>query len=107
AERAQKDYDFYYKKLITLRSSRRLMDSQGAMLKELVSEERFEEHAQRVRKQMAGSWTTAGMNRSMDRFFELLENDLNNLMSEGNLAEKMVNAIYRRYNEDTRARHLE
>jgi hypothetical protein len=107
AERAQKDYDFYYKKLITLRSSRRLMDSQGDMLRKLVSEDRFEEHAHRVRKQMAGSWTTAGMNRSMDRFFELLENDLNNLMSEGQLAEKMVNAIYRRYNEDTRARHLE
>ena len=107
AERAQKDYDFYYKKLITLRSSRRLMDSQGDILRKLVSEDRFEEHAQRVRKQMAGSWTTAGMNRSMDRFFELLENDLNNLMSEGQLAEKMVNAIYRRYNEDTRARHLE
>ena len=36
AERAQKDYDFYYKKLITLRSSRRLMDSQGDLLKKLV-----------------------------------------------------------------------
>ncbi|HCW89412.1 MAG TPA: GTPase, partial [Marinobacter sp.] len=107
AERAQRDYDFYYKKLITLRSSRRLMDSQGDILRKLVSEDRFEKHAQRIREQMAGSWTTAGMNRCMDGFFELLENDLNNLMSEGKLAEKMVNAIYRRYNEDTRARHLE
>ncbi|MBC7191746.1 dynamin family protein [Marinobacter sp.] len=107
AERAQRDYDFYYKKLITLRSSRRLMDSQGDILRKLVSEDRLEEHAQRIREQMAGSWTTAGMNRCMDGFFELLENDLNNLMSEGKLAEKMVNAIYRRYNEDTRARHLE
>jgi hypothetical protein len=43
----------------------------------------------------------------MEHFFELLEGDLNNLMSEGRLAEKMVSAIYRRYNEDTRARHLE
>src|SRR5690554_7264912 len=34
AERAHKDYDFYYKKLITLRSSRRLMDSQGEMRSE-------------------------------------------------------------------------
>ncbi|QSP95915.1 dynamin family protein [Marinobacter salinisoli] len=107
AERAQNDYDFYYKKLITLRSSRRLMDSQGNMLKKLVSEERFEEHADQIRKTMSKSWTTAGMNRAMDRFFELLEADLTNLLSEGHLAEKMVGAIYRRYNEDTRARHLE
>ncbi|HAP52491.1 MAG TPA: GTPase, partial [Marinobacter adhaerens] len=35
------------------------------------------------------------------------ESDLTNLLSEGHLAEKMVGAIYRRYNEDNRARHLE
>lgn len=107
AERAQKDYDFYYKKLITLRSSRRLMDSQGDLLKKLVSEDRFEAHAEHVRTSMSKSWTTAGMNRAMDQFFELLESDLTNLLSEGHLAEKMVGAIYRRYNEDNRARHLE
>ena len=107
AERAQKDYDFYYKKLITLRSSRRLMNSQGDLLKKLVSEERFEAHAERVRASMSKSWSTAGMNRAMDQFFELIESDLTNLLSEGRLAEKMVGAIYRRYNEDSRARHLE
>jgi len=107
AERAQKDYDFYYKKLITLRSSRRLMGSQGEMLKKLVDEDRFEAHADKIRKSMSKSWTTLGMNSSMDQFFEFLESDLNNLLSEGRLAEKMVGAIYRRYNDDTRARHLE
>ncbi|WP_417531529.1 dynamin family protein [Marinobacter lipolyticus] len=107
ADRAQNDYDFYYKKLITLRSSRRLMESQGEMLKKLVDEQRFEAHASKVRTIMSKSWTTVGMNRGMEHFFELLESDLNNLMSEGLLAEKMVGAIYRRYNEDTRARHLE
>ena len=107
ADRAQKDYDFYYKKLITLRSSRRLMGSQGDMLKNLVNEDRFEAHAAKIKKSMSKSWTTAGMNSSMDQFFELLESDFSNLLSECRLAEKMVGAIYRRYNEDTRARHLE
>ncbi|MBK1852887.1 MULTISPECIES: dynamin family protein [unclassified Marinobacter] len=107
ADRSQKDYDFYYKKLITLRSSRRLMDSQGEILKKLVDEARFEAHAEEIRKNMTKSWTTSGMNSAMEQFFELLESDFTNLLSEGRLAEKMVGAIYRRYNEDTRARHLE
>ncbi|MCK0106933.1 dynamin family protein [Marinobacter sp. S0848L] len=107
AERAQKDYDFYYKKLITLRSSRRLMDSQGEILNNLVSEKRFEAHAEKVREIMMKSWSTAGMVRAMDHFFDLLEIDLSNLLAEGQLAEKMVGSIYRRYNEDSRARHLE
>ena len=107
ADRAQKDHDFYYKKLITLRSSRRLMGSQGNMLKSLVAEDRFEVHAEKIRISMSKSWTTAGMNSAMDQFFELLESDFSNLLSEGRLAERMVGSIYRRYNEDTRARHLE
>lgn len=107
AERAQTDYNFYYKKLITLRSSRRLMSSAGDMLQDLAKEDRFEAHAESARKGMTESWTTAGMNKAMDHFFDLLESDFTNLLSEGRLAEKMVGAIYRRYNEDTRARHLE
>lgn len=107
ADRAQQDYDFYYKKLITLRSSRRLMQSQGDMLIDLVTEARFDDHVEKVRNLLSKSWTTAGMSRAMNHFFELLENDLSNLLAEGQLAEKMVSSIYRRYNEDTRARHLE
>ncbi|TBW52197.1 GTPase [Marinobacter halodurans] len=107
ADRAQQDYDFYYKKLITLRSSRRLMQSQGEMLQDLVAEARFEAHVDKIRKLLNKSWTTAGMSRAMNHFFELLENDFSNLLAEGHLAEKMVASIYRRYNEDTRARHLE
>ncbi|MBB5320839.1 dynamin family protein [Marinobacter oulmenensis] len=107
AERAQKDYDFYNRKLITLRSSRRLMDSQGEMLTNMVSEARFEDYAARIRRSMSKSWTTAGMNRAMEQFFEWLENDMTNLLGEGHLAEKMVSAIYNRYNGENGVHHLE
>ncbi len=107
ADRAQTDYDFYYRKLITLRSSRRLMQSQGEILMNMVSESRFNAHAATVRQMMNKSWTSAGMSQAMDHFFELLESDLQNLLAEGRLADRMVEAIYRRYNEDSRARHLE
>lgn len=107
ADRAQTDYDFYYRKLITLRSSRRLMQSQGDILTDLVSSARFETHAETVHRMMVKSWTTPGLGRAMNHFFELIESDLQNLMAEGRLAERMVEAIYRRYNQDTRARHLE
>lgn len=106
SDKTQRDYDFYYKKLITLRSSRRLMKSQGDILSRIVSEERFEEHVQNTRKQLEKSWTTLGMNRAMAELFERFECDVANLMSEANLADKMVKSIYQRYQEDTRARHL-
>lgn len=105
-DKTQKDYDFYYKKLITLRSSRRLMKSQGEILQNLVSEERLEEQIRKTRDRMKDSWTTIGMNREMGKLFDFIDHDLNNLASEARLAEKMVLSIYKRYTEDTRAKHL-
>ena len=107
AEAAQKDYDYYYRKLITLRSSRRLMQSQGDILTDLVAAERFDEHVEKTRELLRHSWTTVGMNRAMHHFFELLETDLNAFMTEGRLAEKMVGSIYKRYNQESGAQHLE
>lgn len=104
--KTQADYDFYYKKLITLRSSRRLMKSQGKILTNLISEERLEEQILQTREKMKDSWTTIGMNREMGKLFEFIDHELNNLASEGRLAEKMVHSIYKRYTEDTRAKHL-
>ncbi len=105
-DKTQADYDFYYKKLITLRSSRRLMKSQGKILTNLISEERLEEQISQTREKMKDSWTTIGMNREMGKLFDFIDHELNNLASEGRLAEKMVHSIYKRYTEDTRAKHL-
>ncbi len=104
--KTQEDYDFYYKKLITLRSSRRLMKSQGQILSNLFSEERFETHVQATRKQLEKSWTTLGMNSAMSEFFHKIEDDIANLLSEAGLADKMVSSIYERYKSDVRAHHL-
>lgn len=107
AEKTQTDYEFYHKKLIILRSSRRLVETQGATLQELVATTHFETQVARVRHNMSKSWTTAGMNRAIDQFFDGLEGDFSHLLTESRLAERMVAAIYKRYSDDPGARHLE
>jgi gas vesicle protein len=82
------------------------MKSQGEILQNLVSEERLEDQIRKTRDRMKDSWTTIGMNREMGKLFEFIDHDLNNLASEARLAEKMVLSIYKRYTEDTRAKHL-
>lgn len=107
AEKTQIDYEFYHKKLIILRSSRRLVEAQGETLHNLVATHHFEAQVARVRSAMSKSWTTAGMNRAMDQFFDGLEGDLSHLLTESRLAERMISAIYLRYSDDPGARHLE
>jgi len=106
SNKTQEDYDFYYKKLFTLRSSRRLMKSQANILGKLVNSEKFEDSAQKTHEKLVASWTTKGMGRTMSKFFEVMDNDMRNLKNEANLAQKMVNSIYERYADDAKARHL-
>ncbi len=107
AEQTRRDYDFYYKKLITLKSSRRLVESQSEVLLQMLSMEQFEAHARKTREKLESDWTTLGLNNSMDGFFKVLEYDLNNVMTEGRRGEKMVRSIYNRYNNESRGQHLE
>ncbi|TVP59577.1 MAG: GTPase [Halomonadaceae bacterium] len=107
ADRTQKDFDYYTRKLITLRSSRRLVQSQGTILANMLNTQTLEEQVHKTRHKLSKSWTTAGMHRAMDNFFRSLENDFNHLLSEGRLAEKMINSIYQRYNDDGKGEHLQ
>ena len=107
AEKTRRDYDFFNRRLITLKSSRRLMISQGEVLRNILNPDRFEQHAERTRERLEGSWTTPGLASAMNGLFEVLENDFNNLMSEGRRAEKMVGSIYRRHSSDSGDRALE
>ncbi|WP_369600832.1 dynamin family protein [Hahella sp. SMD15-11] len=106
-EKTQEDYNYYYKKLFTLRSSRRLMRSQAQILDKIIHEERFESHARHTYEELKNSWTTVGMSRAIAGFFTAIEHDMANLQHEARLAEKMVHSIYQRYASDDRTPQLQ
>ena len=99
-EQTRSDYRYYNKKLLTLHSSKRLMRAQADILKGLISAEQFEQHAGQTRERLQQSWTTSAMRRAMVDFFGLLEQDLQALRREIGLAEKMLNALYERYDDE-------
>lgn len=107
SDKTQQDYNFYYKKLFTLRSSRRLMHSQAMILERLVNAGRFDAHAAQTREALINSWTTLGMARAITDFFTAIDSDMSNLRHEGRLAQKMVDSIYQRYNDGASAHLIE
>ncbi len=106
ADRTQRDHEHYYKKLITLKSSRRLMHSQGEILQQLVSKEQFDGIIEQTRKALNDSWSTLGMNRAMREFFEHMERMIESVSLEARMADKMVAAIYQRFTVDIGVGHL-
>lgn len=100
ADKTHHDHDEYYKKLIALRSSRRLMQSQGQILYQLISPESFEALLAETKKEMQHSWNTLAMSQSMHSFFKRIEADMDNLSTEAQMAEKMVAAVYQRFSAE-------
>jgi len=106
ADKTHQDHDLYYKKLITLKSSRRLMHSQGDILQQLMSAARFDDIVKQTRKDLQDSWSTLGMIHAMSQFFVKIEKEMLNINTEAKLADNMVGAIYQRFTVDIQANHL-
>tara|TARA_R110002073_G_scaffold1321_7_gene9233 strand:- start:7213 stop:9162 length:1950 start_codon:yes stop_codon:yes gene_type:complete len=106
ARQSHEEHERYYKKLITLKSSRRLMNSQGEILQELMSSLRFKTLIKKTKRAMHDSWSTLGLMHTMNQFFNQMEKELDNMVVEARLADKMVAAIYQRFKADIDAKHL-
>ncbi|KRW61549.1 dynamin family protein [Pseudomonas sp. TTU2014-080ASC] len=97
--RTKQDHTLHHKRLLGLRTNQRLLRRQGEMLKHATRGERLNLHMVELRKALASSWTTLGINKAIRGFFASLEADLSNLSHEAQMANKMVTAIYRHYND--------
>ena len=98
--RTRHEHNQHHKRLLHLKTNQRLLQRQGELLREAIRAERLQEHLGRLRRSLTGSLTTLGINLSILHFFRAVEQDLGQLESEANLANKMVAAIYRRHNDE-------
>ena len=106
ADKTQQEHDRYYKKLLALKSSRRLVQAQGEILQQLISAERFDKILAQTKSNLRQSWSTLGLNRAMSQFFLQLEQAIEELSKEATLADKMVHTLYQRFIVDTQAPQL-
>ena len=107
ARQSHEEHERYYKKLITLKSSRRLMNSQGEILQQLMSPLRFKALLKKTKRSLHDSWSTIGLMSTMNQFFNQIEKEFDNMVVEARLADKMVSAIYQRFKSDIDAKHLQ
>ncbi|MBC9252709.1 GTPase [Pseudomonas alcaligenes] len=98
--KTKEDHSQHHKRLLGLKTNQRLLKRQGDLLRAAVRPERLEEHLERVRSGLTGSWTTLGINQAILNFFRAVGHDLGSLAQEAEMANKMVAAIYRRHNEE-------
>ncbi|UTW06212.1 dynamin-like GTPase family protein [Pseudomonas benzenivorans] len=98
--KTKEDHGRHHRRLLGLKTNQRLLKRQGELLCAAARAERLDEHLNKVRRNLTGSWTTLGINQAILHFFHSVENDLHSLAHEAEMANKMVAAIYRRHNEE-------
>lgn len=106
AEQTQSAHSVFYKKLVALRSSRRLMLSQKQILQDLVQLKKFENLVDEIRRDMQDAWNTRRLVKAMQRLFDEMDQVLDGLMVEVRVAEKMVTSMYARFKNDHDVNHL-
>ncbi|WP_369958562.1 dynamin family protein [Pseudomonas benzenivorans] len=94
------DHGLHHRRLLGLKTNQRLLKRQGDLLRAAVRPERLEQHLDRVRRHLTGSWTTLGINQAILHFFRAVQSDLHSLAHEAEMANRMVAAIYCRHNEE-------
>ena len=98
--KTREEHNLHHKRLLGLKTNQRLLKRQGDLLREAIRPERLEGHLEVVRKNLTGSWTTIGINQAITNFFASIDEDLQHLADEAEMANAMVAAIYRRHNEE-------
>ena len=98
--KTKEDHGLHHKRLLGLKGNQRLLNRQGELLRTATRAQRLELHIEEVRNNLKGSWTSIGINRAIRQFFAAVASDLESLGHEAETANKMVEAIYTRHNEE-------
>ena len=90
-------HNLHHRRLLTLKSSRRLVAKQGEALTLACRPDVFRSRLDKVSKQMQASLTTAGISHAISHFFQLIHDDIYTLGTEAKLANRLINSIYERH----------
>lgn len=96
-EQTKTEQAFYHKKLIALKTSRKVMEREGAVMLSHLSPKHIEQYRQEAGKALAASWTIVGMNNAIDVFFTSLQADIEALTAKQAEIQKTVANLYADY----------
>lgn len=84
------------KQSLSLRTSQRLLKNQRRSLKAPILPERLQQLIDETHERMHESWTTVGLSRTIDNFFDDVDANMNHLLREIERANKVLTSIYAR-----------
>ncbi|MAR90784.1 MAG: GTPase [Pseudomonadales bacterium] len=94
---ARHEQAFYHKKLILLKSSRKMILREGSAMLEPVNSAKLDQYLKEAGRALTSSWTIVGMNNAIDSFFDHLKSDMTELARRQEKIQAMVADIFAKY----------
>ena len=90
----------YKKNVENFQTSRHVLTQQVKTVLESLSIEALDTLIGKTRKEMVGSWTTAGMKKGMGTFFDGAKYTMEQVSWQADKSNELVEAVYQRFRED-------
>ncbi|MFQ5644039.1 MAG: dynamin family protein [Thiogranum sp.] len=90
----------YLRNVESFQSSRRLLQSQARNMLESLSMDTLDRLINKTRDSMTHSWTTAGMKRGMETFFDGARDAMEQVSSHAEQTRMLIRATYRKFHEE-------
>jgi hypothetical protein len=90
----------YMKNVESFQASQRVLKRQAQTIKEVIDLDELDKLINRTRKEMMGSWTTAGLRGGMKGFFEGLQINMEELSENAEQVRRLVMAIYKKFHTE-------
>jgi hypothetical protein len=99
-QKAKEKKDAYYESVKTFQLSRKKLALQAKIMFNTLDIESIDKIIDRSRKDMAGSWTTAGMKNGMSVFFDSMRDAMQIISRQSEETFKLVQAIYKKFHDE-------
>ena len=96
----------YQKQIIALKANRKILQKEGKALKQTIHSNKIAAQIEQTRKELQSSWTTPGLRKAMDAFFERVYENLAELEQAIDQSNQQLTAMYRKYDNKTIAMSL-
>ncbi len=90
----------YLRNVESFQNSRRLLESQARNMLDALSMDAFDRLINKTRETMTHSWTTAGMKRGMETFFDGARDAMEQVSGHAEQTRMLIRATYKKFHEE-------
>lgn len=99
-QKSREEQSAYMRNVESFQSSRRVLQSQAREMLDALSLESFDKLIDKTRKEMTGAWTTAGLKRGMEAFFEGARDTMDQVAHSAEQTRSLIRSTYRKFHEE-------